>query len=62
MYCGTFHSSHLGYQSSYEKYSPGTFLMIRAMEEMCKESVQELILDLAMPVTRSASATVTGTR
>ena len=42
VYCGTFHSSHLGYQSSYEKYSPGTFLMIRAMEEMCKESVEEL--------------------
>jgi hypothetical protein len=42
VYNGTFHSSHLGYHSSYESYSPGTYLQVRAIEELCKEGVKEL--------------------
>jgi hypothetical protein len=42
VYAGTFHSSHLGYQRTYENYSPGTYLQARTIEELCKEGVKEL--------------------
>jgi hypothetical protein len=37
---GTFYSSFLGYDPSYGKYSPGTFLLVRMIEDFCDSGVQ----------------------
>ena len=42
VYEGTFYSSHLGYLSKYDKYSPGTFLMVRAIEELLNSGIREV--------------------
>jgi len=34
LYRGTFHTNFTGYDPSYSKYSPGMFLLMRAIEEM----------------------------
>ena len=34
LYRGTFHTNFTGYDASYSKYSPGMFLLMRAIEEM----------------------------
>jgi CelD/BcsL family acetyltransferase involved in cellulose biosynthesis len=40
VYGDTFHSSHLGYLTKYDKYSPGTFVMVKALEEMLAEGLK----------------------
>jgi hypothetical protein len=39
LYEGTFYSNFMGYDPSYEKYSPGTFLLMRVMENLCIDKV-----------------------
>lgn len=39
IYDGTFLSDYLGHDASYAKYSPGSYLLMHAMEELCREGV-----------------------
>ena len=39
---GRFFSDFLGYDDRWAKYSPGTFLMTKVLEEMCAEHVEEV--------------------
>jgi CelD/BcsL family acetyltransferase involved in cellulose biosynthesis len=41
VYGGVFYVSHTAYDPSYRKYSPGTFVTMKTMEELWKEGVKE---------------------
>lgn len=43
LYRGTFHTNFTGYDTSYSKYSPGMFLLMRAIEEMCTQEGRERV-------------------
>jgi hypothetical protein len=36
-YKETFHSEHMGYDSVYRQYSPGSYLLIKVIEELCSQ-------------------------
>jgi hypothetical protein len=38
----TFHSLALGFDTEYRKYSPGTYLFSKALEELCKQGVKDI--------------------
>ena len=41
-YKGTFHSSFMGYDSAYQRYSPGSVLQIKVLEDLCHDGIKEL--------------------
>lgn len=46
LYRGTFHSNFLGYDPMYRQYSPGTFVMMRGIEDLCTIGAKEIDLGL----------------
>ena len=42
LYRGTFHSGFMGYDSSYQRYSPGSVLQIKVLEDLCQDGVKEV--------------------
>jgi len=41
-YNNIYHSAALGFDTEYGKYSPGTYLMTKVLEDLCKQGVKEL--------------------
>jgi len=42
LFKGTFRSDYLGYDPAHEDFSPGTFLLTRALEDLCVAGVREV--------------------
>jgi CelD/BcsL family acetyltransferase involved in cellulose biosynthesis len=42
VYRGKFYSDCLGYDPSYEKYSPGTFLLNAMIEDSCRDGIEQV--------------------
>jgi Acetyltransferase (GNAT) domain len=42
LYKGTFHSGFMGYDPGYQRYSPGSVLQMKVLEDLCKDGVKEL--------------------
>ena len=41
-YQNVFYGDFVGYDSSYGKYAPGKFLMLKAIEDFCQEGIREI--------------------
>lgn len=39
---GTFHSGDVGYDPSFRKYAPGTLVLMKILEDLCNNNVQEM--------------------
>jgi len=42
VYQGTFYNDFVGYDPAYARYSPGTYLFLRIVEELCSSGVKEI--------------------
>jgi hypothetical protein len=42
LYKGTFHSSFMGYDPGYQRYSPGSVLQVKVLEDLCRDGIKEL--------------------
>ncbi|MFZ0300335.1 MAG: GNAT family N-acetyltransferase [Candidatus Sulfotelmatobacter sp.] len=42
LYKDTFHSGFMGYDSTYQRYSPGSVLQIKVVEDLCRNGIKEL--------------------
>lgn len=42
LYGGTFYNAFMGYESSFGRYSPGTYLLLKIIEGLCNEGVKEM--------------------
>jgi hypothetical protein len=40
LYRGTYHTDYLGYSPTYAKYSPGTFLFMNILQDLCADGVK----------------------
>jgi Acetyltransferase (GNAT) domain len=42
LYKGTFHSGFMGYDPGYQRYSPGSVLQVKVLEDFCQDGIREL--------------------
>ena len=42
LYKGTFHSGFMGYDPGYQRYSPGSVLQVKVLEDLCQDGIKEL--------------------